>query len=290
MSDLKEARGLLRRTRAGATASPHGGRQDGHSGDAADRQFIAALGRGLAVLRCFSDARTDLGVAEIVRLTGMPQPTVWRLCGTLVEAGYLLRMRGGGRLRPAAPVAGLAAAALGNQPILDLLRPHLRALEARFEGAVSLAGRDGMAMIFLARHQGRAFVTDERVGTRVPLGRSSLGWAWLAAQPGDQWAALAAALAAADPDWPTLETAFTAACGHYARTGYIVTRGTLDSRINAAAVPLRLPGRDEILALSCGGLSTVFTEDRFEAVGTALVVLVRDLGLALPGPHPPSSC
>lgn len=48
-----------------------------------DRQFVASLAKGLEVLRCFTPARPELGTSEIARLTGMPQPTVWRLCYTL---------------------------------------------------------------------------------------------------------------------------------------------------------------------------------------------------------------
>ena len=51
--------------------------------------LVTALLRGLDVLRCFTEQKKVLGSSEIARLTKLPQPTVWRLCQTLVKAGYL---------------------------------------------------------------------------------------------------------------------------------------------------------------------------------------------------------
>ena len=74
---------------------------------AADRQFVTALGRGLAVLRCFDAMRTQLGTTEIAQMTKLPQPTVWRLCYTLQQLGYLVQAPDSDKLRIGMAVLGL---------------------------------------------------------------------------------------------------------------------------------------------------------------------------------------
>src|SRR5258706_5406105 len=61
---------------------------------------VTALLRGLEVLRCFDYERKSLGSSEIARLTGLAQPTVWRLCKTLEQEGYLAAEPGGTRFSP----------------------------------------------------------------------------------------------------------------------------------------------------------------------------------------------
>ncbi|QJW83244.1 helix-turn-helix domain-containing protein [Ramlibacter terrae] len=49
---------------------------------------VTGLLRGLQVLRCFDHGRERPGSSELARMTGLPQPTVWRLCKTLEHGGY----------------------------------------------------------------------------------------------------------------------------------------------------------------------------------------------------------
>ncbi len=58
------------------------------------RHFVTALARGLDVLGCFTPERPVLGASEIARMLGLPQPTVWRLCFTLIELGHLVFLHG----------------------------------------------------------------------------------------------------------------------------------------------------------------------------------------------------
>ncbi|HYM36238.1 MAG TPA: helix-turn-helix domain-containing protein, partial [Steroidobacteraceae bacterium] len=72
---------MARRTRARVAAasklpSSHRQRETG------DRQFVAALARGLAILRCFRLGDRYLGNQEIAKRAGLPKPTVSRLTYT----------------------------------------------------------------------------------------------------------------------------------------------------------------------------------------------------------------
>jgi hypothetical protein len=67
--------------------------------DGKDRQFVTALARGLQILSCFGSSRAEIGGTQLAAMTGLPQPTVWRLCNTMQQLGFLTAA-GGDKLRP----------------------------------------------------------------------------------------------------------------------------------------------------------------------------------------------
>ncbi len=105
---------------------------------AADRQFVTALGRGLAVLRCFDATCTQLGTTEIAQKTRLPQPTVWRLCYTLQQLGYLVQAPDSDKLRIGMAVMGLGQYALGSTDIGEMVLPELIQISKLTSAAVSL--------------------------------------------------------------------------------------------------------------------------------------------------------
>ena len=100
-------------------------------------------------------------------MTGMPQPSVWRICHTLIQLGFLVVLPGRQTMRPGIPLLGLGHAVLAGLPIGDLALPDMQSIASRYEGAVSLGARDGLSMIYLQRCQGSAIIlADLRVGSR----------------------------------------------------------------------------------------------------------------------------
>jgi hypothetical protein len=93
-----------------------------------DRQFVAALAKGLEVLQCFGPSTPELGASEIARMTGMPQPTVWRICYTLIQLGFLVVLPGRQTMRPGIPLLGLGHAVLAGLPRGDLELPDMLAI------------------------------------------------------------------------------------------------------------------------------------------------------------------
>jgi hypothetical protein len=140
-----------------------------------DRQFVTALARGLDVLRCFTRATPALGTADIARLTGLAQPTVWRLCYTLIQEGYLVQTDRGGRLRPGISVLGLGQGAIASMPIAELARADMQALASRYQCAVSLGMRDGHYMVYMQRMQGSQIICPrlQQAGRTLPDSRKT---------------------------------------------------------------------------------------------------------------------
>ena len=54
-----------------------------------DPDFVTAVARAFAVLRCFKRGERALGNKEMALRTGLPRSTIARLTHTLTELGYL---------------------------------------------------------------------------------------------------------------------------------------------------------------------------------------------------------
>jgi DNA-binding IclR family transcriptional regulator len=248
-----------------------------------DRQFVTALARGLDVLRCFTRTTPALGTADIARMTGLAQPTVWRLCYTLIQEGYLVQTDRGGRLRPGISVLGLGQAAISSMPIAELARDDMQALASRFQCAVSLGMRDGHYMVYMQRMQGSQIILrDLEVGSRVPLSSSATGWAYLAGLPEAEREKIFKELKDIEKKrWPTLLPKIKESIAQYQRTGYIVNKGSLHAQINAVAVPVMSSDGTMLLSLSAGGISLVFDDKTLAEVGNCLKRLAARFASAL---------
>jgi len=247
-----------------------------------DRQHVTALARGLQVLRCFDAERTVLSTAEIARLTGLPQPTVWRLCHTLIEEGYLVQLARD-QLRPGIPVLSLGYAAIAATPIAELARAEMQEIATRHQGAVSLGTREGAEMIYLQRCQGSQIIMKSlQVGSRVPLLASATGWAYIAGLPEPQRRQLFEELRASEPQQlqqflPVIRRALEG----YAESGYVVNIGVFHAQIHSVAVPVRSQDGSMLLSLSAGGIKEQFTRGKLKRVGADLKALAAQLGAAL---------
>jgi DNA-binding IclR family transcriptional regulator len=236
-----------------------------------DRQFVSALARGLEILRCFTPGRQQLGTADIAKLLGLPQPTVWRLCHTLLDCGFLTWAAEAKKLRLGLPVLSLGYAALASQPIAELARPSMQAIADRFHGAVSLAAPDDLNMIYLQRCQWSSVIlADLHVGSRMPMAYTATGWAYLAGLREEERSAVLSRIRTVEgARWKEAEPRFTAALKRYRADGYIVDKGMLHQHINAVAVPLRLPDAT-LLALNCAGIVSIFHDGKLREVGSTL--------------------
>jgi DNA-binding IclR family transcriptional regulator len=248
-----------------------------------DRQYVTALARGLQILRCFTAATPTLGTSEIARMTGLAQPTVWRLCHTLIQEGYLVQTDRKDKLRPGIPVLGLGFSAISSTPVAELARSQMQSLADRHQGAVSLGVRDGSAMVYLQRCQGSQIVLrDMSVGSRVPILSSVTGWAWLTALSTTERATALTELQREEPAlYEAMYPKFTEALERYALTGYLVNKGSLHPQINAVGVPITSSDGKTQMALSSGGISQLFDDDKLKQVGAELRVLAQEVAIAL---------
>lgn len=245
---------------------------------ARDRQFVTALARGLDILACFDAGRPLLGGTEIAGLLGLPQPTVWRLCRTMTKLGYLVS-DSDDRLRPALPSLRLGYTALSDMTVGELARPHLQELADELGGAAGLAVRDGTDMRLIERCESDSqLLMSLRVGSRVPIATSALGWAYLAGLTGPERESV---LAEVKPDrevWRRAAPAFASEMATFGTKGFVLNERVFHPGYVTVAVPVAGPGGQPAFALNCGGsVSAVDPTALVEDIAPRL----RQLGLLL---------
>lgn len=248
-----------------------------------DRQYVTALARGLEILRCFSAANPSLGTAEIARMTGLAQATVWRLCHTLVEEGYLVQLERKDKLRPGIPVLSLGYSAIATTPLAELARNDMQAIADRYRGAVSLGTRDGHNMIYLQRCQGSEIILrDMGVGSRVPVLTSVTGWAWLAGLSPEQRKQAFLELKREDAGrYREMHPKIIKALEGYEEIGYVINKASLHPQINAVGVPVISADAKTVLSLSSGGINQIFNDAKLKVIGAELKKLAAQFATAL---------
>jgi len=237
--------------------------------------LVTGLLRGLAVLRCFDHGRERLGSSEIARMTGLPQPTVWRLCKTLEHGGYLIADSDGARFRPGLSILTLGYSALDSLELAALARPVLEKIAARFKGAASLSTREGTSMLYLQRAESpQAFLKlNVRVGSEVPIISSGTGWGYLAGLGTVQRKQAMQACRKADPVlYRNVEQHALAALAAFPEQGYVVNVDVFFPGLSTVAIPLSTPAGTPPYVLICTSATPVFSQDevRREA-GQALI-------------------
>ncbi|ARP95619.1 IclR family transcriptional regulator [Bordetella genomosp. 13] len=243
--DSPQSTGPARRKRA-APDSDAPGRPD----------FVTALARGLAVLRCFQPGVRTLGNQELARLTELPKATVSRLTFTLTELGYLRYHADTGRYSPGYGVLALGFGLLAGLEVRELARNAMQQLARKTGGAVALGALDGDAMVYLeAVHGSSALYLRLPVGYRASLG-TAMGRAHLAGLPRAQRDALLAGLGQAAPP----AAAVARAVDELANEGCCYAVGEWQPGINAVAVPFTAITGEGRFVLSCGGPDTLLPE------------------------------
>lgn len=248
--------------------------------DAAEPNFVAALGRGLAVLEAFDTAHPSLGNLEIALRTGLPKASVSRLAATLGSLGYLAYDPDTQKYRLGARLMRMAANFLGTRGVRDRFRPAMEALAARLHAPVALTERDGLEMVYIEYCRADATVIVLREpGSRVPLAASAAGRAYLAVCPEPEREALKAQLRLQHGrQWPELERGLAAAARDLAELGFCRAYGSWSRDVNAVAVPLRLPVDGGLAVLNLAAPAALVPAARFDReYGPALRRTVEQL-------------
>ena len=152
---------------------------------AREGEFVQSLARGLAVIRAFDAEHSELTLAEVARLTGLPRAAARRFLHTLVELGYMRSDGARFALRP--KILELGYAFLSSLTLPEMATPHLEELVERVRESSSVSVLDGDEVVYIARVPTRRIMTVAiSVGTRFPAYATSMGRVLLAARS-DEW-------------------------------------------------------------------------------------------------------
>ncbi|WP_072690750.1 IclR family transcriptional regulator [Rhodococcus marinonascens] len=209
------------------------------------------LGRAFLVLGSFTSDRPRLSQSELGRRTGLPLPTVHRLCRQLVDNGALERIADG-RYEIGVRLWELGALAPRAHGLQQVARPYLEDLYEATRENVQLVVREGLEALYLERLSARgAVVVVGRAGGRLPLHASSGGLVLLAFGGGELLdEVLAAGLKRFTPSTITTEHRLRSTLDDIRRTGWVACREHLNVGTLAVAAPVSRSTGEVVAAVS----------------------------------------
>jgi len=147
-----------------------------------------SIQRAVAVLRILATAReSGLGLTEISMQAELTRPTTHRILSVLVAEGIIEQRLGARRYVVGEQIPLLALSRRTRDPLLDIVRPHLRAAVGEIGDTGFLTRRTGLDTVCVARQLGTypIQVLAWDVGERRPLGVTNAGIAILSGMQTD---------------------------------------------------------------------------------------------------------
>jgi DNA-binding IclR family transcriptional regulator len=240
-------------------------------------QFVTALARGMAILKCFERGAPYLGNREIAAQTALPKPTVSRLTFTLASLGYLNYSSALEKYSLGAGVLSLAHGFVKSNDLVAVARPLMQELADYTKAAVMLGVLAGTHMVLLDVCQGDdTFHLKLEAGARVPHSSTALGRAYLASLPREAFDRCLRDFQKECPPslWPKIKSGLMRArqdCGQY---GFCFSLGDWNPDVFAVGVPIVSADRSRRFAFNCSGRVSLVTRERLVSdFGPKLVAL-----------------
>jgi len=154
--------------------------ESGTETKAHDKEFMATLAKGLAVLGSFHKERPTMTLSQAALAAGLSRATARRILRTLTELGYV--EQSGRQFSLSSGILKLGFAYLATQNWIEQAAPLMRQLSEQFHESCSAAILQGGEIVYVARiPASRIMSVALAVGTRLPafytaLGRIQLGF------------------------------------------------------------------------------------------------------------------
>jgi len=229
---------------------------------------VQTIDRAVGILDAL--ARTGpCALADLVRITGLPRPTVHRLSVALEEHGLVVRDRGG-RFRLGGRLVGWGAAAGAGRALVEPARAVLERLSAETGESAQLYVREGDQRVCVATHERPTGLRDTvALGATMPLTKGSGGRVLLAWAPDRE---------RFDVDAGVLATVRAA--------GWAATVGEREPGVASVSAPVRVGGA-VVAAISVSGPAERLGPDPGSRFADPVVAAAADLARARGAPVTP---
>ncbi|MBA4731838.1 MAG: IclR family transcriptional regulator, partial [Alcanivorax sp.] len=146
---------------------------------------------------------------------------------------------------------------LASEGVRDIARPFMQELSDATDCLVAIGAPDGASMTYIQVCQGSGpLVLRLTVGSRVAIGTSAVGRAFLAALPAKEREPYYEAIRAQNPDaWPDIQRGLERAFKEYEQYGFVTSDGEWNRDVSAVGVPLILDNGGQVVPFNCGGSS-----------------------------------
>src|SRR5271155_3301952 len=139
-----------------------------------DKEFMATLAKGLAVLGTFNKERPTMTLSQAALAAGLSRATARRILRTLSELGYV--EQSGRQFSLSSGILKLGFAYLATQNWIEHAAPLMRQLSEQFHESCSAAILQGTEIVYVARiPASRIMSVALAVGTRLPAFHTALG-------------------------------------------------------------------------------------------------------------------
>lgn len=221
-----------------------------------DRDFMAGLGKGLAVIECFDDENVQLNITSVAAKAGLSRAAARRCLLTLQHLGYMDSDAGQFRLTPR--VLRLGYAYIASSALPQIVQPYLDQVSAQTHESCSASILDGDEIIYIARTATKRIMSvNLGVGTRLPAFCTSMGRVLLASLDA---AEAARRIAASRRQQFTQKTCtrkeqLLEILANVREQGYSVIDQELEIGLVSIAVPIRNAAGKTVAALNIGAQS-----------------------------------
>jgi len=234
---------------------------------AADRDHVASLEKGLAVLDILAARPWGLTLSEVADAVGLTRAGARRLLLTLTTTGHA---RQDGRKFTLSPkLLALARTWLNGVSLWDFALPYMRDVALALDEACSAAVLADTDVVYVARVPGvRIMSVTLNVGTRLPAYCTSMGRVLMADLAPPERAAL---LARADlrrltPKTVTDAARLDALAVKAAHDGYALVDEELELGLRSISVPIRGAGGRVVAAINVPAQTARFSPDELREV------------------------
>jgi IclR family transcriptional regulator, pca regulon regulatory protein len=153
-------------------------RQEKQHEKSPDKEFMATLAKGLALLGAFDRQRPVMTLSQAAQVTGFSRATARRILLTLAELGYVAQS--GREFSLSSGILKLGFAYLATQNWIEQATPLLRQMGDELHETCSAAILEGTEIVYMARFPAQRIMSVTlAVGTRLPAFHTSLGRAQL---------------------------------------------------------------------------------------------------------------
>jgi DNA-binding IclR family transcriptional regulator len=188
-------------------------------------------------------------------------------------------------------VVSLAYPYLVNMPVPTVARPLMEDLAAQTRTNIGLGVQEGLSVLYLEYALGELNPNRrQRVGFRVPLIRTSMGRACIAAMPPQARQRLYEELRDHyRKEWKQLQGELDDAVEQVDRRGFCIAAGTFQRTTNSVAVPFIHTDGRTLMAFNSQATGNTYTQAAMERTGKRLLEMAAEVRKRLAAEPPTPS-
>lgn len=246
-----------------------------------DGDVIQVVSRAFDILRCFEGHDARLGNLEISKRCKLPRSTVSRLTHTLTRMGQLAYLPGDQKYRIGSGAVAMSTSMTRGLQVRNLIRLRLQEVAEQIPGTIGFTIPDRHHMVYLEYARAdHALGLHSTTGSRIAMGRTAAGHAYIAALDEDVGNAMIKDMAREMPeDAAILRGKIDSNRQSLREKGHVIAGGLWSPHITGIATPIWSPHYQTYVVVTIGLLSAMYDDARLASeVGPILSELSATIG------------